>query len=162
MTDRDELDKLTDLAREGEDYATPWPAERVRQLGARRRTRRYATTVAAAVVTVLVAGSVAVGSGVLRTDTAPDPVATPTAIPTSAEPTPSPSPVRTVTEINLIKAGGIPKLGKERYTETAPELGRRPAEVTACLRNSQAGQLRATATVNRNFRLDRRYDGERG
>ena len=66
MADRDPLTGLTELARVGEDLAHPLPVEQVRRLGDRRRARRHAGMVAAAVAAVVIAGGTALSQGVLR------------------------------------------------------------------------------------------------
>ena len=124
MADRDPLSGLTELARLGEDPAQPLPVEQVRRLGDRRRTRRHAGMVAAAVGLVMIAGGTALSQGVLDTDRSPDPAHTPTTVP--AVVTASPAPARTVTAVNLIKASEVPdsiRSGSSRPGRRRPECG---------------------------------------
>jgi hypothetical protein len=71
MAEHDPFTELRELARVGEEYAHPLPAERVRQLGQRRRTRRQVGLVAAALIAVVVAGGAVVTTTGLRTNQSP-------------------------------------------------------------------------------------------
>ncbi|MPZ94772.1 MAG: hypothetical protein GEU96_07595, partial [Propionibacteriales bacterium] len=95
MPDRDPIAELSALAREGQDLATPLPADDVRARGARRHRRRVATSVAAACLAVALCAGAAVAAAGNVLGTAPEPAApTPTTAPTpepTREPTPEPT-----------------------------------------------------------------------
>jgi hypothetical protein len=157
MPEHDPFAQLRRLARQGEDLAQPLPVERVRQLGDRRRTRRRTGMIAAAVAAIVIAGGAIAGQGLLRGDRSPGPAVTPSATPPALPP--SPTPARTVTEANLITADEVPRLGEERFAETAEDVGRPAEQVTVCLPEGALSQLRASEIVGRNFRRDHRFDG---
>jgi hypothetical protein len=113
--------------------------------------------VAAAVAAVVIAGGTALSQGVLDTDRAPNPAQTPTTVPTVV--TASPTPARTVTTTNLILASEVPWLEQERFAETPAGVGRDDDQLTTCVPDGAMDQLGATASVGRNFRMDRRFDG---
>jgi hypothetical protein len=158
VADRDPLPGLTELGRVGEDSAQPLPVVQVRRLGDRRRARRHAGMLAAAVTAVMIAGGTVLSQGMLQTDRAPDPAQTPTTVPTVV--TASPTPTRTVTEANLIMASEVPGIERERFVETPAGVGRDDDHLTTCVPDGEMDQLGATATAGRSFRMDRRSDGE--
>ena len=161
MAERDPLDGLRDLARAGEDFAHPMPADDVRRLGDQRRTRRHTSIVATAVLAVVVAGGAILSQGILRTDQTPNPAEpTPTlsATPTPA-PTATPTPTRTVSEANLIRPNDLPRLDQERFVTTPARAGRPADQITVCLPKDGMAQFAPTSSANRNFRMDRRADG---
>ena len=113
--------------------------------------------VAAAVAAMVIAGGTALSQGVLDTDRAPDPAQKPTTVPTVV--TASPTPARTVTAANLIMASDVPGLEQERFIETPAGVGRDDDQLATCVPDGGMGQLGATNTLGRNFRMDRRFDG---
>lgn len=168
MADRDPLDGLHDLARTGEDFAHPLPVDDVRRLGDRRRTRRHVGIVAAAALTIAVAGGAILTQGTLRTDRAPNPAAPPTSVSSATpslsptpppSPTPTPTPARTVSEANLLRPNDLPRLDEEKFVETPPRTGRPDDHITVCLPEGAMSQLGATSSANRNFRMSRLADG---
>lgn len=149
MTDRDPVTDLRQLARAGEEAARPMPAERARQLGDRRRTRRQVGRGVAAVALVVVAGGAVLSQGGLGLDRTPQAGETPSVA--------SPVPERTVTEANLITAAQVPVVGRERFEEAPPR--RAADQVTVCVPDQGPDQLGGTGVVSRSFRLARRADG---
>jgi hypothetical protein len=159
MAEHDPFSDLHELARVGEEYAHPLPAERVRQLGQRRRTRRQVGLLAAAAVAIVVTGGAMWSSKGLWTNSPPEPVATPTALPTPTAQTTPPDPKRVLTEANLITAGQVPTLGQQRWTVTAAAAGRAADQSTVCLPKDGLATLRPASVLSRAFRMDRRFDG---
>ncbi|GAA2102008.1 hypothetical protein GCM10009841_18150 [Microlunatus panaciterrae] len=95
MAENNHFPGLEELAHEGERYATPLPAERVRELGTRRRRRRHAVALAAALAAViLTGGAVVTGNGLFTT--LPPPVAH------------TPKPQRTAAPVPLVSATNLP------------------------------------------------------
>jgi hypothetical protein len=159
MAEHDPFPDLRELARVGEEYAHPLPAERVRQLGQRRRTRRQVGLLAAAVVAMVVTGGAVWSSKGLWTNSPPEPVATPTALPTPTAGTTPPDPQRVLTQANLITANEVPTLGKERWTATAAGSGRAADQNTVCVPQDGLATLRPASILSRAFRMDRGFDG---
>ncbi len=150
MNERNDLDQLHRLADHAEHYASALPVERVRQLGDRRRHRRYGLNLAAALAVVAIGGG-AVLSQTGTGRTAPDPVAPPTSA-ASAAPGPSVSPTpaaRTLTERNLITAGDLPKPAGGGQIQEWSKNARPADQISAC----QRAPLEATATLTRSFRV---------
>jgi hypothetical protein len=158
MAEHDPFSDLRELARVGEQYAHPLPAERVRQLGQRRRYRRQIGFVAAVVLAGVPAGGAVTSLTGLRANEAPGPVATPTVatppVVNPTAPTASASPARTLTQDNLISADEVPHHTKQKLLVVGPDVGRSVESLSVCVPEDGFGSLGAVQVLSRNFRFD--------
>ena len=159
-----DLRRMADLA---EGAARPLPAEQVRSLGDRRRSRRTLATAGSALMTLLiVGGAVFAGLVVFRGSgqTVTPPIAgspsaggNPTAGASQpSDPSTPPRPVRALSARNLLTIGEIPleDYDTQAVTIVKDGVGRPVPESSVCLPANGLQDLGATQVLNRNFRYD--------
>lgn len=156
MAEHDPLSGLHELARVGEEYAHPIPADRVRRLGQQRRTRRRIGVVAAAVAATVAIAGAAWTTNLPRTDDRTDVVASPNVPPTptaTAAHSPSASRPPQLTETSLLTAQEVGQAtagGPDAVSK--PSLGRAVHAASVCLPAGGWESLGATTVLTRNFR----------